>query len=115
MILNVKPKRMWRGCSCPHQELRNEWGQCNPFHISPPGWAGDADPLPGRISASGKRGVNALGECGRIGVVAGADDDSGMSALDFAMKADEIEAVQGEDGPVLLVRVGAVALAGHGG
>ena len=31
------------------------------------------------FSASGKRGVNALGECGRIGVVAGADNDSCMS------------------------------------
>jgi hypothetical protein len=29
-----------------------------------------------------------------------------MSPLGFAMEADEIEAVQGEDGPVLLVRVG---------
>jgi hypothetical protein len=83
-----------------------EWGQSTPIPISNPGWADDTDQLPGRISARGKRGVNALSECGRIGVVAGADDDSGMSSLGFAMEADEIEAVQGENSPVLLVRVG---------
>jgi hypothetical protein len=47
-------------------------------------WADDADQLRGLIFARGKRGVNALGECGRIDVVAGADDDSRMSALGYA-------------------------------
>lgn len=61
------------------------YGQSIPIHISTPDWADNADQLPGRVSASGKRGVNALGECGGIGVVAGADDDSGMSPLGFAM------------------------------
>ncbi len=73
----------------------------------------DSDPLPGRVSASATRGVNALGECRRIGVVAGADDDAGMSTLGFAMEADEIEAFQGECGPVLLVRVGQNLIVGN--
>ncbi len=73
--------------------LLTEWGQSIPINISSPDWADDADQLPGRVSARGKRVVNALGECGWIGVVAGADDDSGMSPLGFAMEADEIEAV----------------------
>ena len=46
-----------------------------------------------------------MGECGRIGVVAGTDDDSGMNPLGFAMEVDEVEAVQSENGPVLLRRV----------
>lgn len=47
-----------------------------------------------------------MGECGAIRVVASAEDDSIKISLCFLMKADEIEAVQGDDGPVLLLRVG---------
>ena len=53
-------------------------GLNTPIPTSAPGWTDDTDQLSGRVSASGKREVNTLGECGRIGVVAGAEDDSGM-------------------------------------
>lgn len=57
-------------------------GQRNPIPISAPVWADDADQLPGRISASGKRGVDAC----RDGGGADADDDSRMSALGCVRK-----------------------------
>jgi hypothetical protein len=41
--------------------------------------------------------MNASGEGTWIGIIAGTNDDSGMSTLGFLVEADEIEPVQGDD------------------
>ena len=74
-----------------------EWGRCNPIPLSSLGWADDADQLACRISGGGEGRVDARGECRRIDIVTGADDDSCVRAVVFLMKADEVEAVQGKN------------------
>lgn len=46
--------------------------------------------------------MNATGESTWIGIITGADDDSGVRALGFPVQADEVESVQGEHRPALI-------------
>jgi hypothetical protein len=65
----------------------------------------DADQLSCRISGSFNREVDPPGKRRRIGAVAGADDDSGVSALGFPVEPNEVEAVQGQHGSSLFSSV----------
>lgn len=53
------------------------------------------------IRVGNERGVDAFGECLRIRIVTGADDDSGMGSLGVLMKTDEVDPVQRENRAVL--------------
>jgi hypothetical protein len=76
-------------------EVKKTWGGSG-------GWTDNADQLSWRVSREGDSRINALGESARIGIIPGADDESGVSALGISVEADEIQPVQGEHGTVLL-------------
>jgi len=58
--------------------------------------------LSDRISGGGNGRVNPPGEGGGIGIITGAYDDPGVSALGIPVEADEVEAVLGPHDTSLL-------------
>jgi hypothetical protein len=72
------------------------------FIVKSSGWTDYANQLSSQNTVGGQGGMNASGESAWIGVITGANDDSGVRALGFPVQADKVESVQGEHGANLI-------------